>query len=591
MNAYFDARSLLETDELHTMAQRRASISRTTRVQSPIVAATADVPAAEAEKWVAQWARVLAKDLIDVRIVEVDADMSVEDACDLLLQEDIPCLAVRTLPDSTLTDATYLGLFDFSDVNAFLTLAATRHTIPLEELRANSRADQIMGAARDGRVPVHLVSNLSEKNYLETLPNNANLVSLLGVFAKGTHRVLVETTKTTASAECNTTPETTRTKTTYLGAVSDRALMAYFAKFSMQSDTTAHIHTPMQHPHSPRLPALVQPSIQIPQATQSPKLVSALTASRPIALPQPQPPTSTFTFETLLSCPLSLLALPSLEMYASVIAATSSSTVLDAMRLMSDCGVSSVAVVDDGGGGYGAGYGSWGGLSGAVSVTDVGKLVVPSQSNHILSAPLHQFVAQVKEPYGSTDGADRYPVYVVLPTSTLSYAIQKLLATNSHRLFVIDSDFEPSSSPGSPMCGGLCGIVSVVDILSLFARIANIPNVDPMQRMRHRRASSTSSHSSSRSIVRDLSHSGSLAQTRDLSQSSRDFARSGSGSRTSMRISASPRIIPVADISSPRFVPRSLGKADSPRMVPTLGAGDRNSLVGLDLGEIVGRWG
>lgn len=157
------------------------------------------------------------------------------------------------------------------------------------------------------------------------------------------------------------------------------------------------------------------------------------------------------------------------------------------------------------------------------------------------------------------------------------------------------------------MGGGLCGIVSVVDsahfvhriscssltlyhiVLSLFARIANIPNVDPMQRVRHRRASSTSSHSSSRGIVRDLSRSGSLAQ--NLSQSSRDFARSRSGSRTSMRLSASPRIIPVVDIGSPRFVPRSLGQTESPRMLPTLGAaGDRNSLVGLDLGEIMGRW-
>ncbi|KAG1775578.1 hypothetical protein EV702DRAFT_1117675 [Suillus placidus] len=574
------------------MAQRRASISRTTRVQSPTVVMTADVPVAEAEKWVAQWARVLAKDLIDVRIVEVDADMSVEDACDLLLQEDIPCLAVRTLPDSTRIGAPYLGLFDFSDVNAFLTLAATRHTIPPAELRANSRADQIMSAAREGRVPVHLVSNLSEKNHLETLPNNASLISLLAVFAKGTHRVLVEGTPPTTPAECDTSPETTRTRSTYLGAVSDRALLAYFANFAMPLDTAAHIHSPMQRPHSPRLPGSVQSSIQISQPSQSSKLVSALTASRPTAPLQSQPPTSTFTFATLLSCPLHLFALPSLQMDASVIAATSSSTVLDAMRLMSDCGVSSVAVVDDGGGGYGAGYGSWGGLTGAVSVTDVGKLVVPSESNHILSAPLHQFVALIKEPDGSTDGADRYPVYVVLPTSTLSYAIQKLLATNAHRLFVTDSDFEPSSSPGSPMGGGLCGIVSVVDILSLFARIANVPNVDPTQRMRHRRASSTSSHSSSRAVVRDLSRSGSLAQTRDLSQSSRDFARSRSSSRTSMRLSPSPRIIPTADVSSPRIVP-SLGLGDvrdSPRMVPTLGAGDRNSLVGLDLGELMGLW-
>ncbi|KAG1831957.1 hypothetical protein DFJ58DRAFT_823567 [Suillus subalutaceus] len=574
------------------MAQRRASISWTTRVQSPTVATTPDVPAAEAEKWVAQWACVLAKDLVDVRIVEVDAGMSVEDACDLLLQEDIPCLAVRALPDSTRTGAPYLGLFDFSDVNAFLTLAATRHTISPAEFRANSRADQIMSAAREGRVPVHLVSNLSEKNHLETLPNNASLISLLGVFAKGTHRVLIEAAPPTAPAECDAVPETTTTSTTYLGAVSDRALLAYFANFAKQSDTATHIHSPMQSPHSSRLSALLQPSIQISQPSQSPKPVSALTASRPTALPQPQPPAPTFTFATLLSCPLHSLILPSLQVYTSVIAATSSSTVLDAMCLMSDCGVSSVAVVDDGGGGYGAGYGSWGGLTGAVSVTDVGKLVVPSESNHILSAPLHQFVSQIKEPDGSTDGADRYPVYVVLPTSTLSYAIQKLLATNSHRLFVTDSDFEPSSSPGSPMGGGLCGIVSIVDILSLFALIANVPDVDPTQRMRHRRASSTSSHSSSLSIVRDLARSGSLAQTLDLSQSSRDFARSRSGSRTSMVLSQSPRMIPTADISSPRLA-SSLGLVDvrdSPRMVPTLGAGDRNSLVGLDLGELMGRW-
>jgi hypothetical protein len=32
------------------------------------------------------------------------------------------------------------------------------------------------------------LADLSEKNYLETLPNSANLISLLGAFAKGTHR-------------------------------------------------------------------------------------------------------------------------------------------------------------------------------------------------------------------------------------------------------------------------------------------------------------------------------------------------------------------------------------------------------------------
>jgi hypothetical protein len=34
---------------------------------------------------------------------------------------------------------------------------------------------------------------------------------------------------------------------------------------------------------------------------------------------------------------------------------------------------------------------------------------VPSQSNQILGTPLKQFLSSIRLPYGSTDGADRYP--------------------------------------------------------------------------------------------------------------------------------------------------------------------------------------
>jgi hypothetical protein len=69
------------------------------------------------------------------------------------------------------------------------------------------------------------------------------------------------------------------------------------------------------------------------------------------------------------------------------------------MRLMSEDGVSSIAVLDD----------DNRVLLSAVSVTDIGRIVVPSESKHILSTPLHQFIALIKAPDGSTDGADRYP--------------------------------------------------------------------------------------------------------------------------------------------------------------------------------------
>ncbi|KAG8216796.1 hypothetical protein J3R82DRAFT_7044 [Butyriboletus roseoflavus] len=301
-----------------------------------------------------------------------------------------------------------------------------------------------MSAARSGRVPVHLVSNLSEKNFLEILPYEATIVSLLAVFARGTHRVLVSSPSPSE---------------TYLGMVSDMALLSWFSAYADQT------------------PA----------------------------------------FQSYLSNSLYALTLPSLHMYSSVVATSSTAQVLDVMRLMSEQGVSSVAVIDE----------ESGTLLSAVSVTDVGKIVVPSQSNHILSTPVYQFIAQIKEPDGLTDGVDKYPVYVVFPTSTLSYTIQKLLATNSHRLFVTDNDFSLSSSPSLSNLGSgnLCGIVSIVDILSLFARVANIPDVDPTRQMRHRRASSSSSHSSHSTLSRDLS------------------VRSRSSSRTSMRLSASPRIV------------------------------------------------
>ena len=69
------------------------------------------------------------------------------------------------------------------------------------------------------------------------------------------------------------------------------------------------------------------------------------------------------TFLRYLSNTLSSLPLPSLYLYSSVVAVTPSSTVLDAMSLMSDEGVSSVAVtVEDER------------LLSAITVTDIAKV-------------------------------------------------------------------------------------------------------------------------------------------------------------------------------------------------------------------------
>ncbi|EIW54799.1 uncharacterized protein TRAVEDRAFT_73904 [Trametes versicolor FP-101664 SS1] len=394
--------------------RKRLSVS-STRSESPLVFAT--TPNADSEEWVAAWKQILAQDIIDSPVVAVDAETSVEEACEVLLSQDLLCLAVKTPQGRSPQALPFYGLFDFADVNAFLTLAATRHKIGVDELREKHRVQEILKAAREGNVPAHLISNLSEKNPLEVLPHDANVVSLLTIFARGAHRVLIQAPSSTSE---------------YLGMVSDSGLLSWLTEYAQKTPTLLKY----------------------------------------------------------LSVPLASLALPSLYLYLSVIATKASDSVLDAMKLMSDEGVSSIAIIDD----------ETGGLLSAVSVTDIGKVVVPEQSNQILTTPLKQFITRIKEPDGSTDGVDKFPVYSVTPNNTLFYTMQKLLATGSHRVFVTEESPMSSSPSFSSMAPtNLCGIVSVVDVLSLFARIANVPGVDPTRMQRHRRASSTSSNDSYRS--------------------------------------------------------------------------------------------
>jgi len=70
------------------------------------------------------------------------------------------------------------------------------------------------------------------------------------------------------------------------------------------------------------------------------------------------------SFLAYLSHPIQALSFPSLHLYSAVVASTACATVLDAMKLMSDQGVSSIAVLDD----------ENGTLLSAVSVTDIAKV-------------------------------------------------------------------------------------------------------------------------------------------------------------------------------------------------------------------------
>ncbi|THH04396.1 hypothetical protein EW145_g5555 [Phellinidium pouzarii] len=390
--------------ELASRSPYIAAVSlSTTGRDSPVVFA----PNSESEAWLRDWRLSKAKDLIDAKVVIIGADTAVEDACDALLSDDIACIAIKA-PSSSTGEVPYLGLFDFADVNAFLTLAATQHTLSPEDLRANPRVEQIVNAAKAGKVPVRLI-------YLESLqqgPTEVHLSTYKYTLANVAHpEVLIRPSSSTMG------------NSEYLGYVSDRALLAYFHKHAQ--------------------------------------------ASAPLA--------------RFLANPLHSLALPSLSLRAAVVCCSAGAPLHEAMALMSAQGVSSVAVVEDSANSAALS------LLSAVSVTDVGKIVLPSQSKQVLQMPLQQFIAQIKH-NGSYNQRPRH-------------------AANAHRVFITEDLHSHGSSPSAtsapPLVPGpghtattgvqLRGVVSIVDVLALFARLANLSDVDPTRMQRHRRASSARS--------------------------------------------------------------------------------------------------
>ncbi|KAK9469487.1 hypothetical protein V1512DRAFT_284550 [Lipomyces arxii] len=195
--------------------------------------------------------------------------------------------------------------------------------------------------------------------------------------------------------------------------------------------------------------------------------------------------------------------------------------VVEALEKMLKESVSSIAVVD------GEGI-----LLGNISIVDV-KHLTKSTSAHLLNATCLQFLTVILTDRGLENGKDSYPVFHVTPLSTLAHTIAKLVATKSHRMWIVQpaghyalsptttpspstpsSAVSPSTSsqqlvePASPSLvpvtqstqlptsnksGKVIGVISLTDILSLLARVAGKGDVDPSEARRQRRRSSSSS--------------------------------------------------------------------------------------------------
>ncbi|KAL2151602.1 hypothetical protein VTH82DRAFT_6700 [Thermothelomyces myriococcoides] len=204
-------------------------------------------------------------------------------------------------------------------------------------------------------------------------------------------------------------------------------------------------------------------------------------------------------------------------------------------------GLTSVAVVDQGLN-----------VVGNISTVDVRHLTSAASLPLLKSSCMH-FISVILSERGMEHGRDSFPVFHVNPYSTLGHTVAKLVATKSHRMWVVESASPspsapatpllqpshpagtqspltvsvgspappanvivppspstttpqspqpnqtftttviPSGLPGAHLSGRLTGVVSLTDILNLFAKTSGLRPSDPAEQRARRRRSSSSS--------------------------------------------------------------------------------------------------
>ncbi|KAL0087962.1 hypothetical protein J3Q64DRAFT_1735416 [Phycomyces blakesleeanus] len=326
------------------------------------------------------WTMVNAASLLKKqKVITIDGSLTVEDACNILIENNISSAPVYEPAPKTsgaiVHTPSFVGMFDYADVIAYLLLVLKKMPPPSEQEDVSPTSLEIKDIIRlshEGKdVPVKLASDLSQKNPFYSILPEATLLSAVEEFGCGTHRVSI-----------------LRPDGGIDGILSQSTVVRYL------------------YDNQRRFPAI----------------------------------------ESLLSKTLRQLHLGE----APVIGVNADSLVLDALSLMSQHGISSIAVL-----------GHMGIVLGNISLTDV-KHVMRSYRHQLLWNTCFNFVSLVRTQQGIDDGQDRLPVFDVRLDTTLGFAIAKLLATKSHRVWVTDERDRA------------VGVVSLTDVMRVVAKSAGV---------------------------------------------------------------------------------------------------------------------
>ena len=108
---------------------------------------------------------------------------------------------------------------------------------------------------------------------------------------------------------------------------------------------------------------------------------------------------------------------------------------------MSNEGLTSIAVVDNGLN-----------VVGNISTADV-RLLTSATSLPLLQSTCMHFITVILSERGMEKGRDSVPVFYVNPYQTLAHTVAKLVATRSHRMWVVESASPSPSAPATPLLG------------------------------------------------------------------------------------------------------------------------------------------
>ncbi|KAI5925636.1 sds23/moc1 [Camillea tinctor] len=156
------------------------------------------------------------------------------------------------------------------------------------------------------------------------------------------------------------------------------------------------------------------------------------------------------------------------------------------------------------------------------------QIIAVNAESPLLHGTCLHFISIILTERGAEKGEDSYPVFHINPYSTLAHTVAKLVATRSHRMWVVECASPSPSAPGTPslgptvlmpntpsssqtsligthfpsvqasasgshLSGRLTGVVTLTDILNLFARTTGLNPSDPNEQRARRRRSSSSS--------------------------------------------------------------------------------------------------